>query len=113
MEIDIKKRLIHDLGNLAAEASDQIIYLRSIGLPNGVDELALEFHDSFLLADQFLESGLISQRQYDAIVLVDRALDEVSGQANADLWDNTALSKAVEWARIRILAKVALTEFRF
>jgi len=100
---DLKLRL----ANLAAEAPEQVRYLRSIGRVS-VDELALEFDDAMRLTWIPLEAGVITDQQLAGARLVDQILHTLSGRENAEKWTEDSLEHAEEWVRVRIAAKEAL-----
>lgn len=91
---------------LAWAADAQIAYLHGIGVGGLADELALEFDDMFAVhrarPDSLGPVGYV-------LAYLDRALEEMSGEANADLWTDEALRSASEWHEVRALAALALT----
>lgn len=93
---------------LALPPDDQIAYLSTLGDFVGVDELALEFDDGFLLAQQFVDAGWISAETYEGARLLDEQLAELTGAADDDLWTTDALAAAPEWASIRAAAAAVL-----
>ncbi len=95
------------LANLAAEAPDQIRYLRSLGQVS-VDELALEFDEALRLAWIPLNAGTVTEEQLAGARLVDDMLDSFSGQANPEIWTEDGLDTGEEWKKLRLAAKEAL-----
>lgn len=84
----------------------QIEYLHHLGVHGLSDEMALEFDDLFAI-----HRGRPSALGPAGGVLVDldRALERMSGEANAHLWTDQALRSAPEWREVRVLAARALT----
>ena len=74
------------------------------------DEIALTFGDAFLLADQVLSAGQITQPQYSKLKEIDDALDGMSGHDHAELWTLEAMQNGPEWKRLRSMARAALLE---
>lgn len=64
------------------------------------DELALELEEHL----QRTDLDLLAPTQRDAVRALDRALEEMSGPARAELWHVAALDVAPEWTRLRELA---------
>jgi hypothetical protein len=84
-------RLVRAVAVLALPASDQMDYLRSVGLPEGVDELALELHEGALLMPQFLALSWLPQAATEAIAGLDQYLGDMSGSGRASEWTNSML----------------------
>jgi hypothetical protein len=101
-------RLIRAVAVLALPAADQMDYLRSIGVPEGVDELALELHDGALLVPQFLAHGWLPQAAAEAIADLDRYLGTMSGSERASEWTTSALHDAKQWENARQMARQVL-----
>jgi hypothetical protein len=91
------------LANLAAEAPEQIRYLKSLG-PASIDELALEFEEALHLTWIPLESGAVTREQLAGARTVDDLLKSFSGQANAEKWTEEGLASAEEWKKVRLAA---------
>lgn len=104
---EVLDELKASLSNLAAEAPEQIRYLRSLGRVS-VDELALELDDVLRLAWIPLEADAVTEEQLAGARLVDHMLDGFSGQENAEKWTEEALVSAEEWRMVRLAAKEAL-----
>jgi hypothetical protein len=98
------------LGLLAAPASQQLAHLAAIGLPEGIDELALEFDDVAPAVNRLAEMSVIPSTAAAVIQRLDTRLDAISGAPHASLWTPTALQSATEWEEIRRLANQALIE---
>ncbi len=98
-------RFIRAVAILALSAEAQLEYLTSIGVPDGVDELALEFDDGRLLVRQFEELGWISAVFRAKVDPLNALLEEMSGETRAELWTRSALMVASEWERVRSLAR--------
>jgi len=93
---------------LAADTEAQLQYLTDLGLPQGVDELALEYDAIAAAAQTMLESGELNEEQADCIQSLNARLESMSGEANAHLWTPQALRSAQQWQDIRILADKCL-----
>ncbi|MCI0351749.1 MAG: hypothetical protein L0Z53_20200 [Acidobacteriales bacterium] len=115
------KMLKDSLEVLAADANQQLEYLRSLdterktdelGSEYLVDELALEYNDTAILADQMLEEGIINNAQRDCVKALDGLLDRMSGQQNAHLWTAGALRSREEWSQVRASAGECLKLFQ-
>jgi hypothetical protein len=89
-------------------AEQQLRYLASLGLPDGVDELALEFDDLAASIAQLAESRVITTEGAESIRQLDEALNAMSGPGNEALWAPWALRTAPAWNDIRMLAGRAL-----
>lgn len=70
------------------------------------DEPALEFDDLFAVHRTRPDSPGPAG---GVLVGLDRALERMSGAANAHLWTDQALRSAPEWREVRALAAHALT----
>jgi hypothetical protein len=103
-----KTSLAEVVSRLADSSSKQEAYLERLGV--GVDELALEFDDLFRLAGGKLQAGELAAHEYDALSALDKALQDMSGPARAELWTVDALRNRSEWAEVRILAGKAVVE---
>ncbi len=96
-----KHLLSESLRVLALGAEAQIAWVRADG--GHLDELGLCFDDA-------LGMGLLgwSEQAERLIATIDQLLDDMSGEANADLWTEAALLVDPRWARVRGLAAEAL-----
>jgi hypothetical protein len=92
------------VGRLAADPSEQIAYLQELGTYPVTDELALEFHDAFLLADQLVEAGRLAPDLYRRVSRIDKLLDDLSDGAEAN-WLPEALESDPRWAKVREIAR--------
>jgi hypothetical protein len=101
----LESELIESVKRLAAPADEQVAYLRRLGSFPSLDELALEFNDMFVPARA--TSSNAPSEWADALRRLDERLDEMSGQANAELWLARALN-GTEWTQVRELARAAL-----
>ena len=90
------------LEHLAAEPGDQVRYLRQLGTGPSLDELALGLDDVAEASESWASSDV-----RDCVRVLATRLDEMSGEANAHLWDPEALDSP-EWAVVRTLAVDAL-----
>jgi hypothetical protein len=89
-------------------AEQQLRYLASLGLPEGIDELALEFDDLAPTIVQLAESQVITPEGVESVRRLDEALSAMSGPDNDGLWTPWALRTAPDWNDIRTLAGRAL-----
>lgn len=106
---------VRSIAILALDAEGQVDWLQSLGLPGRAalaDELALEFDDGFKLLPSFLNNGWLSQDIVGVVSEIDRALADMSGQANKDLWAVEALPSDPRWKEVRVLARKALVLIR-
>jgi hypothetical protein len=104
------------LHNLAAEADEQIAYLRTIfaGTPYSeldekipVDELALEFGDMCLgikSPERYRRLGL-SRSVIDKLLEIDATLGSMGGHPNPGLWVGRALRDSQRWRDVRERAR--------
>lgn len=105
------KTLLKTVALLASDASVQLEYLKKLGIPEGIDELALEYDAIAGAAEDMLRLRELDKRQYDAIKKLDDLLSQMSGKTNSKLWTIDALSSAPEWEKVRYLAKQCLLLF--
>jgi hypothetical protein len=90
------------LERLAADPEAQARYLRQLGSWPSLDELALELDDVAVASGSWASPALRG-----LVRLLSTKLDEMSGEANARLWQSEALHTE-EWAGVRALAAKAL-----
>ena len=100
-----REYLTEALNLLSLKSDDQLKYLHEIGIYGIVDELALEFDDIAIMAEQKYAEGEISEEQYKIIKKLSEKLDFMSGKDKSHLWTEYALKNANEWEEIRELAK--------
>lgn len=98
------QRLIESAKLLSAEASQQLTALSSMGVPDVVDELALNFDDDVRLVDSMVADGELGRAAQAAAENLDRHLGNMSGEGNAHLWTPEALRTSSEWSEVRRLA---------
>jgi hypothetical protein len=101
----LERELIESVKRLAAPPDEQVAYLRRLGSFPSLDELALEFNDMFVPARATPSSP--HPEWAEALRRLDERLEEMSGQANAELWLAHALN-GTEWTQVRELARDAL-----
>ena len=89
---------------LSLPAHEQLAVLSELGCPGVIDELALQFHDQAVIADQLLEQGEIEPKQLSIVKEIDTKLTNMSGQHNATVWTEDALKHSPFWLEIRQLA---------
>jgi hypothetical protein len=106
------KSLTDSLQVLAASADAQLSYLRKLGRPDLIDELALEFDDIAASADSLFSEGILNDEQRQCVENLSRYLAEFGGEANSHLWTAEALRVSDKWKRVRILASDCLSHFQ-
>lgn len=93
---------------LAAPATAQVEYLRSIGTYPSADELALEFSDLVTpggrLSERLQSELNLSSEVLALIARLDEKLAEFSGQQFASEWRVSALENSRNWADVRAIA---------
>lgn len=98
------QRLIESTKLLSAGGEEQLTALSSMGVPDVVDELALNFDDDVRLVDSMVEDGELGGAAKAAAANLDRQLGNMSGEKNAHLWTPEALRTSPEWSELRRLA---------
>jgi len=96
------------LSVLAADASVQLEYLRKLGVPSAIDELALEYDATAAAAESMLDAGEIDEQQALCVRNLNDLLGRMSGETNACLWTVSALVSAKEWQEVRARAAKCL-----
>lgn len=81
------------------------------GVQLPVDELPLELDNTFRLAPQLVEAGLLLEEVSVRIAVLDRKLESMSGPRFASLWTPEALRKDLPWDEICRLAAECLANF--
>ena len=95
-------RLLYDaVKSLSLPADEQLALLSGLGCPGVIDELALQFHDQAVTAEQLMQAGEIEYQQLLLVKEIDAILARMSGQENAALWTNDALKQSPLWEEIR------------
>jgi hypothetical protein len=89
---------------LASHPNEQLKHLEEIGVPGGVDELALEYDAIAAAAKDMQLSGELSPSQYEATRALNQLLSEMSAKDYQDLWTIESLSSASQWQEVRRLA---------
>jgi hypothetical protein len=97
--------LVRAVRCLSQDADEQLHELRRLGCSDVVDELALQFHDQAILADQLCSSEQITWEELDLVKRIDKMLEDMSGEANAALWTPLALRSSPLWVQVRLLAR--------
>jgi hypothetical protein len=97
--------LIRAVRSLSLDADEQLHELCRLGCPDVVDELALQFHDQAVLADQLFSSGQITEKELSLVRRIDELLVNMSGEVNAALWTPAALRSSPAWEQVRQLAR--------
>ena len=112
------QQLRQSVATLAEPAGEQALYLDLLHAPltgggsaidYGNDELALELGETFIVANDLIEHGELTEAEAAAIRPLDELLTKWSGRENADFWRREALFDDRHWTKIRILAAQALT----
>jgi hypothetical protein len=99
---DTERMLREALERLAAEPETQVRYLQRLGSWPNLDELALELDDVAAASESWASPVL-----RDHVRLLSMKLDEMSGEANARLWQSEAI-RTGQWGDVRDLASEAL-----
>ncbi|WP_203909145.1 hypothetical protein [Rhizocola hellebori] len=94
------------IGMLSRGSEAQLAYLRELGVGDLADELALEFHDAFMVAKE-QRSGSISVDAMAALEDLDARLARLSEDSD-DAWRSASLRTSVAWADLRKAAANAL-----
>ena len=100
------------LVRLASPSQAQIDYLQHLGVAPLADELALEFHDLYLLVPQLAAQRVLRHQQHKAIDAVSRKLDDMSTCQDTRLWTEDALQSHPDWVEVRRLAAIAAKTLR-
>src|SRR5215813_14772723 len=100
------------LERLASPPQAQIDYLRNLGVAPLADELALEFHDLYLLVPQLAAQRVLTHQQRKAVDTVSRKLDDMSTCQDESLWTEDALQSHPDWVEVRRLASIAAKALR-
>jgi hypothetical protein len=114
--IDAMKLLREAVLNLSRPAVDQIAYLEQLKrgrFPAAelVDELALEFSDSFL-ATRWRFKSFSVQREFERLCYeISQLLDQMSDQKADELWTYNGLRTLPEWENLRQLARRCFDQF--
>ena len=104
--MDFRTELVDCVRILSLSAFEQIGYLDS--LKGDIDELALDFHDAYLMCSQMLQRREITDESFAALTALDQQLTSMSGQERCQLWTEDALYSSQEWVCVRSLARNAL-----
>jgi hypothetical protein len=108
----VVEELCQVLGRLASPSQAQIDYLQHLGVAPLADELALEFHDLYLLVPQLAGQRVLTHRQSKAVEAVSRKLDDMSACQEPRLWVEDALWSHPDWVEVRRLAAIAAKALR-
>jgi hypothetical protein len=108
----VVEELCQVLGRLASPAQTQINYLQHLGVAPLADELALEFHDLYLLVPQLVVQRVLTHQQRKAVDAVSRKLDDMSPCQDTRLWTEDALRSHPDWMEVRRLATIAAKALR-
>ncbi len=108
----VVEELCQVLVRLASPSQAQIDYLQHLGVAPLADELALEFHDLYLLVPQLAAQRALTHQQHKAVDAVSRKLDDMSTCQDTSLWMADALRSHPDWVEVRRLAAVAAKAIR-
>ncbi len=100
------------LVRLASPSQAQIDYLQHLGVAPLADELALEFHDLYLLVPQLAAQKVLTHQQSKAVDAVSRKLDDMSTCQDPSRWMEDALRSHPDWVEVRRLAAIAAKAIR-
>ena len=103
----VVEELCQVLVRLASPSQAQIDYLQHLGVAPLADELALEFHDRYLLVPQLAAQRVLTHQQRKAVDAVSRKLDDMSTCQDTRLWTEDALQNHPDWVKVRRLAALA------
>ena len=93
---------------LALPANEQLAILDAAGESRAVDELALDYDDSFRIVGEAASRNGLTNDERSALISLDQQLDQMSGEANAGNWTTEALQSSDCWKEVRKLAAMAL-----
>ncbi len=108
----VVEELCQVLVRLASPSQAQIDYLQHLGVAPLADELALEFHDLYLLVPQLAAQRVLTYQQRKAVDAVSRKLDDMSTYQDTRLWTEDALQSHPDWVEVRRLAAIAAKALR-
>ena len=108
----VVEELCQVLVRLASPSQAQIDYLQHLGVAPLADELALEFHDLYLLVPQLAAQRVLTHQQRNAVDAVSRKLDDMSTCQDTSLWMEDALRSHPDWVEMRRLAAMAAKAIR-
>lgn len=108
----VVEELCQVLVRLASPSQAQIDYLQHLGVAPLADELALEFHDLYLLVPQLAAQRVLTHQQSKAVDAVSRKLDDMSTCQDTRLWTEDALQSHPDWVEVRRLAAIAAKALR-
>ena len=108
----VVEELCQVLVRLASPSQAQIDYLQHLGVAPLADELALEFHDLYLLVPQLLAQKVLTHQQRKAVDAVSRKLDDMSTCQDMSRWMEDALRSHPDWVEVRRLAAIAAKAIR-
>jgi predicted RNase H-like HicB family nuclease len=89
---------------LALDAPAQLAWMDQTSFD--VDELALQFDDTYRIVGQLVERARVPQPAQATLNQINVAFEEMDSRS--DLYDDEALKHAPEWEHIRTLARSAL-----
>ena len=74
------------------------------------DDVALDFHNAFLLCDQLLEEGRITEEIYHLIETLDSIFTEMTDLRDDSLWTEEGMQTSEYWIRSRKMATKILSK---
>jgi hypothetical protein len=72
------------------------------------DEIALTYHDAYLLADQVAAAGLVTAQDLARLAELDAHFDALTARGDPTLWTTDALRTVPAWEEARRLAATLL-----
>ena len=100
------------LAVLASDADSQLRFLEKEGIPECIDELALDYDGIAAASGDMEEKGEIGKEQRNCVNQLLVFLKQMSGQENRHLWTPESLHSAREWKQVRSMAAECLALLR-
>jgi hypothetical protein len=101
------RNLRHVVERLGQPADRQLLYLRQLGLPDGIDELALEFDDVYRPLRWRLVASISPDDLLASLDAIGILLTQLS-TGPPDNWTATELATSPTWEEVRKAALRAL-----
>jgi len=103
--------LIKVLVTLSSSANRQ---KEIIGFGEVADEMAIDFESYYTLNFQsYLDNGLLTEAQVAKLNLLDKFLEDRSGENMIEFWNDDFLDSHPDWEKVRIMAKEILKEMNY
>jgi hypothetical protein len=88
--------------NILASAPEvQLRHLAAMGLPERIDEIALDFDAIAAASEDMLRCGELNEKELNSLKRIDFLLSAMSGSEDAVLWTPEGLRTAPEWTEVR------------